>query len=37
MNKSVIAMINIASVTSYFFPCSITMPKIKYHDPGFMK
>lgn len=37
MKRSAIAMINIASVTSYFFPCGVTMPKIEYHDPGFMK
>jgi hypothetical protein len=37
MNKSVIAMISIVSVTSYFFSCGINMPKIEYHDPGFMK
>lgn len=37
MNRSILAMISTSVSASDFFACSISMPRIKYHDPGYKK
>ena len=37
MNRSVFVMINTAAIAIDFFACGVSMPKIKYHGPGFEK